>query len=366
MPNRPIPERLQISPFLVFYMVMSMQVGIGVLGFQRIIASFAGYDAWISVIISGLLIHAIMWIVYKIAETVDGDVVAAHEYVAGKIAGKVISSFFILYFMLYMLTVLRTYIEVMQTWIFPEMGTFWFSFGFLVLCIYIVSGGFRTVTGIAFFGLVLPAYLVLTFGFTFNFSDYTSLLPVWDHSIKEIIMGSYAMSLSYVGFEIILFIYPFIKNPGQSKKWAHLAILTTTLLYLVLAIITFGYFSEDQLQKNIWATLSIWQITRFPFVERFEYIGIANWNLIILPNICISLWVASRILKRLFNIRQRKGIIFISGFIVVACTLFQTRESINMLNDYTGKIGFFLNFVYWPVLFAAVLIAKKMKKVRKQ
>ncbi|MEW9109892.1 MAG: GerAB/ArcD/ProY family transporter [Cytobacillus gottheilii] len=362
MASQPVPERLQISPFLVFYLVMSMQVGIGVLGFQRILANYAGYDGWISIIIAGFVIHGVMWAIYKIAETVDGDIVTAHEYFAGRFLGRILSSVFILYFMLYMLTVLRTYIEVIQTWIFPEMGTFWFALGFITLCIYIVAGGFRTVAGIAFFGLVLPTYLVLTLGFTFKFSDFTSLLPVWDHSIKDIVMGSYAMTLTYIGFEIVLFIYPFIKNPRQSKKWAHLAILSTTLLYVVLAIITFGYFSEGQLQKNIWATLSIWQITRFPFVERFEYIGIANWNLIILPNICISLWAASRILKRLFHVQQRKGILFIAGIIVILCSLFQTRASINILNDYTGKIGFFINFIYLPMLLVAVKIAKKVKK----
>lgn len=362
MTEKPIPERLQISPFLVFYMIMSMQIGIGVLGYQRIIASHAGYDAWISILIAGAVIHIIMWLIYKIAETVNGDIVTAHQYVAGKYIGKLLSTVFIFYFMLYTLTVLRTFLEIIQTWIFPELGTFWFTLAFMLLCIYIVYGGFRTVVGIAFFCLILPSYLMLTFGFTFRFADFHGMLPVFDHSLKEILLGSYGMSLTFVGFEIVLFFYPFIKNPQKSKKWAHLAIFTTTFLYTVLALITFAYFSEEQLQKNIWATLSMWQIVRFPFVERFEYVGIANWNLIILPNVCISLWVASRLLRRLYNVKQRVGVYFIATALIIISSLFQTRDSINMLNDFTAKAGFAINFIYFPLLFIGVKIAEKVKK----
>ena len=44
---------------------------------------------------------------------------------------------------------------------FPELKTFWFALVFLLLVIYIVTGGFRTVAGIAFFSIVLPFYIAV-------------------------------------------------------------------------------------------------------------------------------------------------------------------------------------------------------------
>lgn len=96
--EQPIPDRLKISPFLVFYLIMSMQIGIGVLSYQRDIAKDAGYDAWISILFAGGCIHVILWMIYKIAETVDGDFVTAHKYLLGNLIGKAISSIFIGYF----------------------------------------------------------------------------------------------------------------------------------------------------------------------------------------------------------------------------------------------------------------------------
>lgn len=358
---QPVPERLQISPFLVLYLIMSMQIGIGVLGYQRIIAKAAGYDAWISVLAAGLSIHLIVWMIYKICGTAKGDIVAAHAYVFGSKIGNLVSLLFIIYLLIFALAVLRTFIEVIQVWMFPELSTFWFSLVFLLLAVYIVFGGFRTVAGIAFFCIVLPSYLLLTFGFALKFADFTNLLPLFDHSLKEMVSSAYSMSLTYIGFEIPIFFYPFIKEPEKSQKWAHLGVLLTTTIYTLLAIITFTYFSEEQLARSIWATLEMWKIVSMPFVERFEYIGIANWNLIILPNIVIALWASSMIIKRTIKLQQRKGVIILAIVCLLAINFFDTREKINILNDWTGKIGFGITYIYIPLLFISTMIAKKVK-----
>jgi spore germination protein AB len=357
-----VSEKSKISPFLVFFIIHTMQFGIGVLGFQRIIALTAGYDAWISVIFAGFSIHLIVWMMYKIAETVDGDIITAHSYVFGKKIGKLLSFPFVLYFVIVAATLIRTYIEVIQVWMFQDLSTFWYSLAFCGLAIYIVFGGFRTVTGVAFFGVVLPFYLIFTFLFTFPFADFKNILPVFDHSVLKMIKAAYQMSLTYLGYEVLLFVYPYIKDPQKSKKWAHLGVLYTTVLYTIVTLITFSYFSEGQLQKNIWATLTMWKIVEMPFVERFEYIGIANWNIIILPNFCIALWCASRIVKRVTNIKQKYGVWMLSAAILLLVNLFKTRLQVNTLIDYTGKIAFYLNYGYVPLLFFLVLIVKKVKK----
>ncbi|MDQ0273016.1 GerAB/ArcD/ProY family transporter [Cytobacillus purgationiresistens] len=362
MESHVVPDSAKISPFLVYYVIISLQVGIGVLSYQRILAKQAGHDGWISIVIIGIVIHIIMWMMFKMAETAEGDIISVHQYVIGNMAGKVVSFLLVFYFMLYIIIVLLNFIEVIQIWMFPDLSTFWFSLALMILSTYLVFGGFRTVVGSSFFGLVLPAYLVLTFVFTFRYTDFTQLLPIAEHSITDLLKGSYYMSLTVVGFEILLFVYPFIKEPKKSKKWAHLAVLTTTVFYTLLALISFAYFSEAQLQKTIWGTLSMWQIVQLPFVERFEYIGVANWILILLPNIVISLWVASRLLKRTTKLRQRKGTILISVIVVIVVKFFDTGQEIQALNDLTEKIIFGFAFVYIPLLFFATMITKRVKK----
>ncbi|KAA9017973.1 GerAB/ArcD/ProY family transporter [Niallia endozanthoxylica] len=357
-----IPENKKIAPFLVFFTIHAMQTGIGILGFTRIIARHAGYDSWMSIILVGIIIHILMWMIYKMTAIADGDIIAVHTYIFGKKLSKMICSIFILYFCLLIVTVLRGFIEIVHVWMFPDLSIFWFSLTFFILAIYIVNGGIRTITGIAFFSVVLPFYIVITFLLTLPYASFTNLLPMFDHSLTEVLHSTRSMSLTVIGFETLLFFYPFIKSPEKSRKWAFFSNIYTTLLNLYVAIFIFAYFSENQLQKYTWPLLTIWKVIKMPFVERFEYIGIANWCLIILPNICLALWCASRLIKQIFSIRQKTSVPALAIVCLVTISLIVTGETQNMLSDLTGKIGFYINFFYLPFLFFATLLARKVKK----
>jgi spore germination protein AB len=359
---QPIPERRKISPFLVFYLIHSVQVGVGVLGFQRVIAIHAGYDSWISIILAGGLTHILMFMMYRIVQMSDGDLASAHTFAFGKWIGKIFSFIFVLYFAALVVTIIRTYIEVVQVWMFPRMNTFLFSLLFLLLVIYIVKGGIRTIAGVSFFGLILPSYLLLTFGFTFQYADFRNILPIFDHSIMDILKSMKSMSLTYLGYESILLIYPFIKEGKASQKWAQWGLFASTVVYTFIGIISFAFFSEGQLKKTVWATLSMWKILELPFVERFEYIGIANWCLIILPNACIAIWCASRIVKRITPLKQSTSLIWLSLVCLSVLTLFPNREKVDMLNNILSQTGFYINFVYIPFLFVLILVIKRVKK----
>ena len=164
-----VADRFQVSHFLVFYLIHSLQFGVGVLGFQRIVAEKSGRDAWIAVIISGILVHISVWMIFRILKDFEGNIIDVHKELFGKWIGGLFSTIFGLYFCLLAITVLRTYIEIIEVWMFPDLNIWIFSLIFLLLVYYVISGGFRIVTGICFFGVVLPSYLLFTFLFPVEF-----------------------------------------------------------------------------------------------------------------------------------------------------------------------------------------------------
>jgi spore germination protein AB len=338
-----------------------MQIGIGILGFQRVVAKSVEHDAWISIIIGGIGVHLLLWMMYKILEKGNGDITDVHQSIFGKWLGGGLSFILVIYFILLAVTILRTYIEVVQVWVFPALETWVFTLIFLVLVYYIINGGFRVVTGIAFLGAVLPLYLLFSFIFPLKFSFFVNLLPIMDHSVKELLVSAKDLTLSILGFEAILLYYPFIKEPQRSQKWAHFGVMFTIFIYLIVMIVSIGYFSQEQLEKNIWATITMLKIVQLPFVERIEYVAISSWILIILPNVCISIWAASRAAKRIFKKRQRFLLICILLVIFFASSRFETRNQINMLNEITGQLGFYLIYGYIPLLFVISFLYNKWK-----
>ncbi|MCA0989072.1 GerAB/ArcD/ProY family transporter [Guptibacillus algicola] len=362
MSGAEVKEQHKISPFLVFYLVHTMQIGVGVMGFQRIVAKEAGNDAWISVLLAGISLHIVIFLMYKILLKENGDIIAVHKRLFGKWIGGLLSWVLIIYFIAMSLTVLRTYIEVVQVWMFPDLNKWIFGFVFLLLVYYCLSGGFKVVTGISFFGVVLPFYLLLTMAFPLYHGHFKDLLPILNHSASELYAGAKAGALPYLGFSTLLIYFPFIKDPAKSHRWAQGGHLLTIFIYVIVMIATITFFSANQLEKTVWATLTTWKIAEMPFVERFEYIGIATWALVVLPNICITVWAGGRGIRRLINVKQRTITIPLLILILIVNSLLTRRENIDMLNSSISNIGFYMIFVYIPLLFIFQLVLYKVRK----
>lgn len=334
-----VEERFQVSPYLVFFLIHSIQIGVGVLTFQAEIVKWAGNDAWISILLAGLAIHVLIWMMYKILNKEKTDIISINQKLFGKWLGNFFNISLLLYFLLISMCLI-----------------------FLPLIYYIVEGGFRVVTGICFFGVVLPLYLLLTLLFPLEFAHYGNLLPVLTHSLTEIFLSSKHMTLSYIGFSTLFIYYPFIKEPEKSQKWAHFGVAFSTFIYFITFIVTIIFYSEEQLKTNLWPTLGLWKIIEMPFKERFEYIGISSWAIVILPNITLAIWAFMRGVKRVFKLKQRKTLLFSLFVMLIIVPLIKDYNQIQILSNCLSYAGYVVFFGYIPLIFIIHFIYSKVKK----
>lgn len=354
--------RHQVSPFFLFFIIVASQIGIGVFGFHRIIAKYAGYDSWIGVLISGAVIQLIIWIMFHLLSTANGDIIEVHKQMFGQKIGSVFSTIIMIYFFLAALSVLRGYIETIQVWMFPTLPTWIMSLFFLLLCYYVISGGFRVVVGICFVTALysLSFYLYL-FNLPGKYIHIENLLPVLDHSFVDLLMSAKATSYTMAGFEVLLMVFPFIKDVKKSQKFAHLGIGYTTLLYAISAISTFLFVSEKQLDHTIWARLNIMKLIHFSFIERFEYVLISLYMVNIIAIISLMLWSASRGFKLIVGTKQKYTLIPLLFICFILSLVFEDRYILNRFIDYLGKITIGIFYVYIPLLW--ILFTLKKKKV---
>ena len=108
-----------VSPYFAFILLHSLQIGIGILGYQRVILKmqvmmldFSYYCRYCNSYCTVLYV--------KMLEK-DGDLISIHTTTFGKWVGSIFSVIFTLYCLLFCLTVLHTYMEVIQVWIFPTI-----------------------------------------------------------------------------------------------------------------------------------------------------------------------------------------------------------------------------------------------------
>ncbi|CDN36609.1 unnamed protein product [Bacillus thuringiensis DB27] len=127
-------------------------------------------------------------------------------------------------------------------------------------------------------------------------------------------------------------------------------------------ILTLAFFSEKQLASAIWAYLSMIKIIQFPFIERFEYIIVSVWAFFILPNVSFTLWGVSRGIKEALGIKQKYVLPVIILFIFVLSFFLNNRNKINLLNTWTGQMGFVYIYVYLPVLWLIQTAKIKLRR----
>ncbi|WP_110113164.1 GerAB/ArcD/ProY family transporter [Bacillus sp. CGMCC 1.16541] len=359
----PLPKKdRQISPYLVFYLIHTMQVGVGILGFERYIAKSAGHSAWMAVITSGLSILILIWISYRILNKGNNDIVAIQHDLFGKWIGGTLSFIFVIYYTALVLVILRTYVEVINVWVFSDVYAWVFIVLIVLIAYYYTVGGFRVVTGISFLGVIYGFPLLLVKYFPIKEGNVGNLLPLFDITFPQLYEATKAMTLNYLGFEVLFMFYPFVKDAPKSEKWAQFGVLFSMVIYLLTIFVSFAYFSQEQLKTTIWSTLTLWKIVDLSFIERFEYVGICIWFFVVLPNICIGLWCASRGVHRLFSIRQKTSLRVICVLIIFAAIFLNDRQKVDLANDWMSKTGFYAIYFYIPFLFIVQFIVTRVRK----
>lgn len=360
--NSMVKENTMVSPYFLFFLMHATQTGIGVLNFQSKIAKGAGQDAWLSVLAFGLMTNILFFMILHILnKSSAGDILSFHKEVFGKFIGSTLNIIMGCYFSLVSLFTLHRYIDILQIWVFDGIAGWEFSLLFSILIFYIVAGGFRVITGVTFWGVVIPGLIMLSFSYMFSYADVSYILPLFQHRGMDYVISAKEIAPSYLGFETVLVFYPFIKNREKARKWGHLALLYTTVLYTFITIITFMFFTQRKLEHLTWPILTMIKIIKFPFLERFEFIFIFTWLLGVMPVICITLWSAIRSIK--ITIPKVRPTFILIGLLAIfhyTNSKLIDIEISNIFSTIIGYCGLVFLFCYIPLMFLISVIRKKV------
>lgn len=352
-----------VSPYFLFFLVHSAQTGVATLTFQTKIIEGAGHNAWLSVLALGFILHMVFFMMlYILRQSSTGDILSFHKETFGKIIGGMLNIMLAAYCTIASLYTLYTYIDLLQIWVFDGIASWEFALLLIIVIYYIVAGGFRTVTAIAYWGVVIPSFMFLSIIYLLYYVEFSYLQPFFLYGVKDHFISAKEAVPLYLGFENVLFFYPFIKEREKSRKWGHLGLLFTTFVYTVISIVTLMFFTLDKLEHLTWPTLTMIKIIQLPFLERFEFIFIFTWLLVVMPVICIYLWSAVRSIK--YTVPKVKSTYVLMGLLAVF--YFVNSQLIDVQNSLLmAKVikfsGIVLLYCYIPFLFLIAVIKKKIK-----
>lgn len=355
------------SSFLLMFIIHDALVGVGLPGYQRIVFGIVGHDAWIAVLIAGIVTQLVVWLMIRtLAKFPNKDLYEIHLLVYGKSLGNVLNLIYIVYFLFATIIVMRNYIEMIQVWLFPNAPQWVLSLLITSIVFYGVNGGIRTIVGACFVFVTLTVWLIFLLYFPLRYADWTGVLPLLETDLKHLSKGVLSMSFTMTGFEILYFIYPYARDKSKVQRYSQIGLMSVTLVYTAVMFVSIVFFSGGELLKTDWATFTMLKIIKFPFLERFEYIGVSLWLLVIVPNLLMYSWAATKGLKRTFLWKQKYWLYLFMGVACIACSFIDSRIQINQINDFFAKWAVYIVYVYPVFLFGIVHIYFWRQKKKSQ
>lgn len=361
-----IPQKNhQFHAYLLFYVIVSVQIGVGIFSFQRSAFKVTGHDAWISVIIAGICTHLTIWLIVRMLEKYEStDLYGIHYDIFGKYIGTILNCCYMFYYLFVTAMIIRNYIEVVQAWVFPDMPAWLMALIIASLTIFAGHGGIRTILGICMFSFFVILPSILLFYSSLEFAVWTHLLPIWDTNTQDILNGAITMGFSLAGFEVIFSIYPFIVNKERTMLHAQLGVAFTNVVYLCIMMISIVYFSPDQLKSSIWPSINMLKIVKYSYLERLEFIVISVWFLVILGGILFNTWFITRGFKRMWNLNSKITLIISLCVIVVFSLFIEGYKQIDKFNNWADKGSIIFSYLYPVLLSFIVAIVFKIRNVR--
>ncbi len=330
------PE-LSLKQFV--FIIYKTQIGIGVLTLPREVADPAGTDGWIAVIGGWLLAILVSLVIIHIMQKYEKDTLYdLFTRLFGKWIGKFFSLCWIGYGAIITWYVIFASVYVMQVWILPKTPNVWIILFFLIPIYMITKNGLNVIGRysefVYYFSFWMPPLLL----FALKDSHWLNLLPVLKDGWLPIFGSLKTTVLSFLGFEMAFFIYPYLKDKKKAYAGVIIANSLSFIVYLIVTIMSFIYFSPYQLSNLKWPTLNLLKTIEFPFIERFEIIFLALYFVVLSVTAVTYLYLTVVGTSHVMGRKSYLGSLRIFMVILVIFALFYDPSFLDL-----DKIGEFLN-----------------------
>lgn len=360
-----IQENDKITGFQLGIFIFISVIGVGIISLPASLAKEAEQDAWIVSAIAGLISLVLLYIMYKVRiKYKNYGFVEMLRKIFGKFIGTIIVIPVSLYYIILSGLEIRIFAETIKVYLLNNTPLEFIIVPLLILSILLARTGIEPIS--RFYEAVLPV-VIITLVFTLIMpipkSDFSNLRPFFAVPMVKYISGIKGAIFSYSCYEMILIIFPFLKNPEKSYRYAAIPLLILTALYSIIIIECIAKLGLKQTQSLIYPVLNLIKSSEVPgaFVERLEGIFISLWVIFVFTTNVSLTYSFSVVAGDIFNQKEKKHIV--SMIIPIIYIIALMGESVAELFKIVDTISIYLGLytiVFVPII--ALLVSKFRRK----
>lgn len=311
-----------IKPIQLALVVFIAQTGIGIITLPSSLAKDAGHDGWISLLISGILILLLCIMIFLLMNRYsDKSIYDITKFIFGKILGTGINTLLIMYQLLAVVTGISLFTYYIRITLLQQTPAWALAPVITLPSFYLVWQGLKNMS--RFLYISITGYFFVIIYLLAIHSEYrlSFLLPIGEAGISRILSGTKPAFFAFIGFELIVFFYPYIQDRTKILKWYLIASLGSLLFFLLTTACITAIFGEHLLAIFSIPFFSLSRIYSAPVIERIDIYLITIWFMPMACSMRNYLFAAFDGLQKVFMLKKTRILYLFYFFVVEALSL---------------------------------------------
>ncbi|MCP3761181.1 spore germination protein [Domibacillus sp. A3M-37] len=357
-----VKEHATISKQQLFFMLLQIHVGVGILSLPYVVHREAGKDGWISILLAGILVQAGIAIIWLLSSRFPNKTLYDFApLVLGRAVGFVLNTLYVVFFFIIACYTLAIFLSVSANWVFHYTPRSVFAVIVIGITVYLIKENIRIIARFSTLTSFLLAAVFLLFLFMVNDLNVRYLLPVGSAGTPAILTGAEQALFSFTGFEMLLLLFPLTKASGKEKwKAAASASGIVAVLYALLAAFSYMYFSSDKLKHVPEPVLYMVRSMELGVIERVDLIFLSAWAVFAITTFMSYLHAAALGAARLVKAEHHRKAVYWLAALVLPVSLY--AENSNELERISGTIGTWSSLFLFALPVFLLIIAMMRKK----
>jgi len=334
----------RLSSVQIMTLMFGAILGVDILIVQQKIVSTAMQDAWISLLIAGLLAVASCLIFYYLATLYpDMDLPEITLHLGGKFLGRLFLSPILIYHILYTGLSARIFAQALLMFLLDRTPIYAIVLLMILVVLYAVNKGIYAIGGIndVMFPLCEVTIILLIF-MSLQQADASYLKPVLFENTGNVLRGIFPGYTALTGFSIITYVYRYTQKSKDSLKWTVIGAGIPILEYIALTVVTIMVFSAQGVMSLLYPTLTLSKSIEFPgtFLERLESFIAILWIGIVFLSLVLFSFASVRNFSAFLGLKQKHYRYVVLGHFPLLLLIALLPESGVKVLDYFDKIKY--------------------------
>lgn len=360
----------KISINQLICLVILTQVGVSVLSIPYAESRRAGYDSWMSILVGGIFAQIAIIVIYQLGKRYPDQSLQQYIFsILGKPLGSLMNLLFALYCAQSSIMVVTSYSDVLNRWVLFQTPFFVIVGISLIVSAYVASSTLRSIATItqSILNMFLICFVIILVS-GMGKGDWRHFMPIGSHGIGSIIKDSVPAFWAYAGYELLLYVFPFVKCNKKKDIFIAMSIANgvTTLFYLLITILVMYNFSESQLNTITEPMVYILRKFRWPVVQSLDILFMTIWLSVTTVTAYVYLFLSARYFAfvRIKEIRKHSFLVWIVALICFTVGIwFSDRQSLFKFSEYHNKATMIM-IALVPTIF--LLISYVREKVARE